>query len=110
MRTVFLRALTDLGAADHRVVLITGDLGFKAIEPFAAACPGRFFNAGVAEQDVIGIATGLAEAGFIPFCYSIAPFAALRPCEFIRNGPVKHGWPVRVIGVGGGFDYGHAGS
>lgn len=109
MRTAFLRELAAIGASDPRVVLITGDLGFMAIEPFAEACPGRLFNAGVAEQDMIGIASGLAEAGFIPFCYSIAPFAALRPYEFIRNGPAQHGWPVRVVGVGGGFEYGHAG-
>lgn len=109
MRTAVFRALADLGRRDARIVLITGDLGFMAVEPFMDACPGRFFNAGVAEQDMIGIATGLAESGFIPFCYSIASFASLRPYEFIRNGPVQHGWPVRIIGVGGGFDYGHAG-
>ncbi|MFM9108802.1 MAG: transketolase family protein [Chloroflexota bacterium] len=109
MRTAFLRELAAIGAADPRVVLITGDLGFMAVEPFAEACPGRFFNAGVAEQDMIGIASGLAEAGFLPFCYSIAPFASLRPFEFIRNGPAHHVWPVRAVGVGGGFDYGHAG-
>ena len=56
-----------------------------------------------------GIATGLAEAGFVPFTYSIATFAALRAYEFIRNGPLLHHLPVRVVGVGGGFDYGHNG-
>src|SRR5439155_27168271 len=53
--------------------------------------------------------TGLAESGFIPFVYSIATFATLRPYEFIRNGPVLQGLQVRVLGIGGGFEYGHAG-
>jgi transketolase len=58
---------------------------------------------------MLGMATGMAEAGMIPFAYSIATFASLRPYEFIRNGPVLHRLPVRVVGVGGGFDYGHNG-
>jgi transketolase len=79
------------------------------VEPFAEAFPERFFNVGVAEQNMVGIATGLAEAGHLPFVYSIATFATLRPFEFIRNGPVLHRLPVRVVGVGGGFEYGSAG-
>jgi len=98
-----------LATADERIVLLTGDLGYTVLEPFRDSFPKRFFNVGVAEQNMVGVATGLAEAGFIPFVYSIATFAALRPYEFIRNGPVLHGLPVRVIGVGGGFDYGAAG-
>lgn len=104
-----MRTLVDLAAADPRIVLLTGDLGFMAIESFVERFPGRFFNVGVAEQNMVGLAGGLAEAGFIPFVYSIAPFATLRPYEFIRNGPALHGWPVRIVGVGAGFDYGSAG-
>jgi len=63
----------------------------------------------VAEQNMIGVATGLAEAGFLPYAYSIATFASLRPFEFIRNGPVLHHLPVRIVGMGMGFEYGHAG-
>jgi transketolase len=102
-------ALVELAAADERVVLLTGDLGFMALEPFAERFPQRFFNAGVAEQNMVGMATGLAEAGFVPFVWSIATFATLRPYEFIRNGPIAQRLPVRVIGVGGGFDYGYNG-
>jgi transketolase len=90
-------------------MLLTGDLGFAAIEPFAETFPDRFYNVGVAEQNMLGIATGLAEAGFLPFVYSIAPFATRRPYEFIHNGPVLHKLPVRIVGIGGGFEYGHAG-
>lgn len=87
-------------------MLLTADLGFMALEPFIERFPARFFNVGVAEQNMVGVATGLAEAGFVPFVYSIAPFATLRPYEFIRNGPLLHGLPVRVVGMGGGVEYG----
>jgi transketolase len=109
MRKAFVEAVCELAAADPRIVLLTGDLGFMALEPFRDRFPGRFFNVGVAEQNMIGIATGLAEAGMRPYAYSIATFAALRPFEFIRNGPVLHNLPVRIVGMGMGFDYGHAG-
>ena len=106
MRTTFVRALVEVAAKDDRVMLLTGDLGFTVVEPFAECFPDRFLNVGVAEQNMVGVATGLAEAGFVPFVYSIATFATLRPYEFIRNGPVLHGLPVRIVGVGGGFEYG----
>lgn len=109
MRAAFFRTLTELGAESPKILLMTGDLGYMAIEPFAEAFPDRFFNVGVAEQNMIGMATGLADAGYLPFTYSIAPFAALRPFEFLRNGPILHRLPVRVAGVGGGFEYGPAG-
>jgi transketolase len=106
VRTAFVTALADLADSDQRVLLLTGDLGFMAVEPFAERHPDRFINVGVAEQNMVGMATGLAEAGYVPFVYSIATFAALRTYEFIRNGPVLHELPVRVVGVGPGLDYG----
>ena len=101
-----MHALVELAERDRRIVLLTADLGFMALEPYIEAFPKRFFNVGVAEQNMVGLATGLAEAGMVPFVYSIAPFAALRPYEFIRNGPLLHGLPVRVVGIGGGMEYG----
>jgi transketolase len=109
MRGAFANTLTELADRDPRVMLLTGDLGYMALEPFAERHPDRFVNVGVAEQNMVGIATGLAEAGFVPFVYSIVTFATLRPFEFVRNGPVLHQLPVRVVGIGGGFEYGHAG-
>lgn len=109
MRGAFVKTLTELAGQDPRIMLLTADLGYAALEPFAQQFPERFLNVGVAEQNMIGVATGLAEAGFVPFAYSIANFAALRPYEFIRNGPILHRLPVRIVGVGGGFEYGHAG-
>jgi len=110
MRKAFTRTLVELAEADPRIMLLTGDLGYMALEPFSDRFPDRFVNAGVAEQNMVGVATGLAEAGFIPFVYSIVTFASLRPYEFIRNGPVLHQLPVRVVGVGGGFEYGPQGT
>lgn len=109
MRAAVIRTLIELAERDSRVALLTGDLGFMVVEPFAERFPDRFWNVGVAEQEMVGIATGLAEAGFIPFTYSIATFSALRPYEFVRNGPVLHQLQVRVLAVGGGFEYGSAG-
>jgi transketolase len=109
LRKAFVDALCELAGDDARIVLLTGDLGYMALEPFRERFPHRFVNAGVAEQNMIGVATGLAEAGFRPYAYSIAPFASLRPLEFIRNGPVAHRLPVRIVGMGMGFEYGHSG-
>jgi transketolase len=109
MRGAFVRTLVELADRDRRIALLTGDLGYMALEPFMEKHGDRFFNIGVAEQNMVGIATGLAESGFIPFVYSIVTFATLRPYEFIRNGPVWHQLPVRIVGVGGGFEYGAQG-
>lgn len=109
MRDEFIAELAQLAETDDRVALLTADLGYLVLDVFSTRFPDRFFNVGVAEQNMVGIATGLAEAGYVPFVYSIATFATMRPFEFIRNGPILHDLPVRVIGVGGGFDYGHNG-
>ncbi len=109
MRRAFVETLTAVASKDERIWLLTADLGFGAIESFAQTHPKRFLNMGVSEQNMLAVATGLAESGFIPFCYSIAPFAALRPYEFIRNGPVLQGLPVRIVGIGGGVEYGYNG-
>jgi transketolase len=109
MRREFIEALVGIAEQDERVVLMTGDLGFAALEPFSERFPDRFFNAGVAEQNMVGMATGLAEAGLTPYVYSISTFASMRAYEFIRNGPVLHDLPVRIVGVGEGADYSHNG-
>ncbi len=109
MRNEFAGALVELAEQDPRVLLLTGDLGFMVLEPFAERFPDRFLNVGVAEQNMLGVATGLADAGYVPFVYSIATFASMRPYEFLRNGALLHDLPVRVVGVGGGLDYGHNG-
>jgi transketolase len=109
VRNDFLDELVTLAEADDRVMLLTGDLGFMVLEEFQSRFPDRFVNCGAAEQNMVGVATGLAEAGMVPFVYSIATFSTLRPYEFIRNGPALHNLPVRIVGIGGGFEYGHNG-
>jgi transketolase len=109
MRNAFAAWFSAHAEEDERLRLLTGDLGFTVFDEFAERYPDRFLNVGVAEQNMIGVATGLAEAGFVPFVYSIATFASMRGYEFIRNGPLLHELPVRVVGVGAGFDYGHNG-
>jgi transketolase len=102
--------LVELSERDPSIVLLTSDLGYRVLEPFSERFPDRFFNVGVAEQNMVGLATGLAASGFRPFAYSIATFASMRAYEFFRNGPVLHELPVRLVGVGGGLDYGHNGA
>ena len=110
MRLAFIQTLIQLAKKDKRIMLLTGDLGFTVLEQFAQAFPDRFINAGVAEANMMGVAAGLAHEGFIPFVYSIAPFVTLRPLEQIRNDVCFPNLPVKIIGVGGGLAYGHAGS
>jgi transketolase len=110
VRAAFIQTLAELAEADDRILFLTGDLGFMAVEPFIRRFPERFFNVGVAEQNLIGLATGLAETSYLPFAYSIVTFAALRPYEFVRNGPVLQRLPVRIVGIGAGFDYSHNGA
>ena len=109
MRKEFVDELVAYAERDERVMLLTGDLGYSVIEPFAQRFPTRFLNVGVAEQNMVGVATGLADAGYIPFVWSIATFASMRAYEFVRNGPALHQLPVRIVGVGGGLEYGHNG-
>lgn len=110
MRKVFVKTLMKIAERDPRVVLMTADLGFTVLEPFAERFPKRFINVGVAEANMIGLATGLASCGYVPYVYSIATFASMRGYEQIRNGPVLHQLKVRIIGVGGGFEYSTAGT
>jgi transketolase len=105
VRKAAVDELAKLARSDSRVVLLTADLGFGVLDDFARELPDQFVNVGVAEQGMVGVATGMAEAGLLPYCYSIATFSFLRPFEFIRNGPVAHRLPIRIIGVGAGTDY-----
>jgi transketolase len=109
MRTAFMNTLFELAGRDSRICLIVGDLGYSVIEKFAESYPKQFVNAGVAEQDMTGIATGMALSGKIVFTYSIANFATLRCLEQIRNDVCYHRVNVKVVAVGGGLAYGSLG-
>ena len=109
MRTTFIETLCDLAERDERIWLITGDLGFSVLERFSERFPERYINAGVAEQNMTGIAAGLAHSGLVVFTYSIANFPVMRCLEQIRNDVCYHNMNVNVVAVGGGFSYGTAG-
>jgi transketolase len=91
-------------------VFLTGDLGFKALEPLRDVLRERFINAGVAEQNMVSVAAGLARSGLRPWVYSIAPFVYARPFEQIRNDVCLHRLPVVLVGNGGGYGYGVMGA
>jgi transketolase len=93
-------------AGDPQFVFLTGDLGFQALEPLRAAAGPRFINAGVAEQNMVSAAAGLAWCGLKPWVYSIASFLFARPFEQIRNDLCAHDLGVTLIGNGGGYGYG----
>jgi transketolase len=109
MRNAFIAELTELAAQDPRILLITADLGFGVFENFAKSHPKQFLNAGVAEQNMTGLATGLALEGRVVFTYSIANFPSLRCLEQIRNDAAYHDANVKVVSIGSGFSYGALG-
>ncbi|WP_397381921.1 transketolase family protein [Prosthecobacter sp.] len=109
MRTAFINELTVQARTHPEIFLIVGDLGFSVVEPFAREFPDRFLNAGVAEQNMTGVAAGLASEGYHVFTYSIANFPTLRCLEQIRNDVCYHLLPVTVVAVGGGLAYGNLG-
>lgn len=109
MRNAFIEELVTLAEANDHVALVVGDLGYSVIEPFADQFPDRFVNAGVAEQNMTGLAAGMASEGYHVFTYSIANFPTFRCAEQIRNDVDHHRLPVTVVAVGGGVAYGALG-
>ncbi len=109
MRTAFIERLCALAAHDERIWLVCGDLGYSVLEAFADRFPSRFLNAGVAEQNMTGIAAGLALTGKTVFTYSIANFPIMRCLEQIRNDVCYHNLNVKIVAVGGGLAYGSHG-
>ena len=109
MRQAFCNGLVQQAILPN-FVFLTGDLGFKALEPLQDAMGSRFINAGVSEQNMVSVAAGLARGGLRPWTYSIAPFLYARPFEQIRNDVCFHHLPVILVGNGGGYGYGVMGS
>ncbi|MGH9606792.1 MAG: transketolase family protein [Terracidiphilus sp.] len=109
MRTAFIQQLCELAEQNERIWLVCGDLGYSVLEAFADRFPSRYLNAGVAEQNMTGIAAGLALSGKIVFTYSIANFPVMRCLEQIRNDVCYHNLNVKIVAVGGGLAYGSHG-
>lgn len=110
MRDVFVRELMRLAEVNPKVFLITGDLGFGVLEQFEQRFPRQYLNVGVAEQNMTGVATGLALEGRIVFTYSIANFPLLRCLEQVRNDVCYHRANVKIVSIGAGFSYGSVGA
>ena len=109
MRNAFIEELTLLAEEEHKIFLIIGDLGFGVIENFEKRFPNQFLNAGVAEQNMMGMAAGLASAGYKVYVYSIGNFPVFRCLEQIRNDICYEELDVSIVSIGAGLSYGTLG-
>ncbi len=105
MRNAFSEELTSLAVKDQRIVLLSGDIGNRLFDNFKSECPDRFFNCGVAEANMTGMAAGMALCDLRPVTYTIAAFNTVRCLEQIRIDVCYHNLPVIIVGVGGGLSY-----
>ena len=110
MRTAFINQLIEEAKVNEKIFLLVGDLGFSVVEPFAALFPERYLNVGIAEQNMAGIASGLAMEGYCVYIYSIGNFPTLRCMEQIRYDICYHNLNVKIVAVGGGYAYGALGA
>ncbi|MFI5206362.1 MAG: transketolase family protein, partial [Candidatus Paceibacterales bacterium] len=110
MRKEFIETLIKLAEKDKTIYLLNGDLGFSFLEEFGKRFPKRYINCGIAEQNMMGVAAGLAMEGKKVYVYSIIPFALFRCFEQVRNDIAYHNANVTIIGAGVGFAYGTHGA
>lgn len=110
MREAFSDSLVRIADADPRVLLLTGDHGYALFDAFRAAHPDRYINAGIAEQNMVGMAAGLARMGFRPFVYGLSAFVPVRVLEQIKLDVAHDDLPVIFVGDGAGFVYSHLGT
>lgn len=110
MRDEYAKAVAKIAVGDEKFIFLTGDLGFNAFEGIRDQIGERFINAGVAEQNMIDVAAGMAYAGLNPWTYSIAPFLVLKTLEQVRNDISHKNLAVKMVGNGGGYGYGIMGS
>jgi transketolase len=109
-RQAYGRAVLELARRDPRVVLLAADCSRGMLEEFIKEFPGRFFNFGIAEQNMVGAAAGLASCGYLPYATSFAPFLSMRAVEQIRNDVAYPGFNVKLGGMLGGLSYGPGGA
>ena len=101
--------MANIAATDRNVYFLTANLGYKFFDEIRSKCPEQFLDVGVAEQNMIGLASGMALCGKSVYCYSIIPFLTLRACEQVRVDACYHNLPVKLVGMGAGFTYGQEG-
>lgn len=109
MRNAFADEVTKLAAQDQRVVLLSGDIGNKLFDNFKKVDERRFYNCGVAEANMMGVAAGMALSGLRPLVYTITPFTTTRCFEQIRVDACYHHVPVTIVGTGSGLSYAELG-
>jgi len=110
VRKAFSDALVRIASTDRRVLLLTGDHGYALFDAFRRECPKQYINAGIAEQNMVGVAAGLARAGFRPFVYGLSAFVPVRVVEQIKIDIAHDNLPVVFVGDGAGFVYSHLGT
>src|SRR6516165_9837429 len=110
MRNAFATALVRAACNDPRVLLLTGDHGYALFDEFRRRCPGQYLNAGVAEQNMVGVAAGLAKGGFRPVVYGLSAFVPVRVLEQIKLDVCYENLPVVFVGDGAGVVYGTLGA
>jgi transketolase len=110
MRDAFSNSLVRLALADPKVILLTGDHGYALFDEFRKCCPNQYINAGIAEQNMVGMAAGLARVGYRPFVYGLAAFVPIRTVEQIKLDIAHDDLPVVLLGDGAGFVYSHLGT
>lgn len=110
MRDAFSDSLVEIARSDPNVLLLTGDHGYALFDAFRHYCPGQYINAGIAEQNMVGMAAGLARVGFKPFVYGLSAFVPIRVLEQIKLDVAHDDLPVIFVGDGAGFVYSHLGT
>jgi transketolase len=110
MRNAFADQITKIAQQREDIVLLSGDIGNRLFDKFKDVAPGRFFNCGVAEANMVGVAAGMAASGLKPLCYTIASFITYRVIEQIRLDLGYHHQNVVFVGTGAGLSYASLGS
>lgn len=105
MRDSFFFSLLDAARKDESIVVLSGDHGAFALDQFASELPNQYFNVGIAEQNMVSVAAGLASVGLLPFVYGIAPFLSIRALEQLTLDIAANDFPVNIVSVGAGFTY-----
>ena len=109
MRNTFAEYITEQAGRDERVAVLSGDIGNRLFDKFKKQYPGRFFNCGVAEANMVSLAAGMALDGLRPFLYTITPFLTARCYEQIKLDLCYHDLPVTLVGTGSGLSYAELG-
>tara|TARA_X000000950_G_scaffold289425_1_gene413264 strand:+ start:6807 stop:7706 length:900 start_codon:yes stop_codon:yes gene_type:complete len=110
MRNAFAEQITKLATKNKKIILLSGDIGNRLFDKFKIKCKNQFYNCGVAENNMVGVAAGLAKQGFIPFVYTIAPFLVARSYEQIKLDVCYQNLNVKIVGTGAGLSYSRLGT